>query len=210
MTRLPERYRAVIEGMIPRPLPAVADGLRAVYRPLRAWGERLTGRIVSMEAAPLPVGLPGAKGAEVGVAAWTGRVAGDRGTFERLRDLQRTDGSFLVPTAADNLESLWYHELIVLHAFASYALECGDEGMLEGVRRAGLYHLNETQPDHATTEPWGINAFLLQEETYPLADQQLHAMRTQRPEGIDAVSAILLVDTLAGYGVPPRTPISSS
>jgi hypothetical protein len=143
---------------------------------------------------PPPDSLPAANGAAIGESTWRALIHRSRPTFLRLLELQRPNGSFLTPTAKDNLESLWYHELVILHAFTAYALHVNDSQMLDAARRAATYHLNEIQPDHATTEPWGINAFLLHPDTWPLADQQLHTLQTQYPRGIDAVSAILLTD----------------
>ena len=58
------------------------------------------------------------------------------------------------------------------------------------------YHLHETQPDHATTEPWGLLAFILNPDTRSLADQLLHTVRVQHPGGARGVTAILLADVL--------------
>jgi hypothetical protein len=203
MTRLPERYRDVMRGMVAgAPLAIPAAGKRPVYGALALRARQLAGEDVGpVEVGALPGVLPAASGAELGALLWNAVAGGVREVVWRFVELQRADGSFLVSTAADNLESLWYHELIVLHGVASFGLRHRDEHALGAARRAAVYHLNETQPDHATTEPWGINAFLLEEGTYSLAEQQLHALQTQWVGGADGVSAVLLRDTLVGYGV---------
>ena len=64
------------------------------------------------------------------------------------------------------------------------------------VARATEYHQRETQPDHATTQPWGLFAFAWNPQTHPLADQLLHAVQVQHAGTPDGVSLILLADAL--------------
>ena len=109
---------------------------------------------------------------------------------------QQSSGAFLQATASDNPETLWYHELILLHAVASYAARSGDSSATRAAQRSAEFHLNETQPDHATAQPWGLPAFV--RYTPMLADQVLHAMATQHPGAIEGLSAMLLADTLCG------------
>jgi hypothetical protein len=125
--------------------------------------------------------------------AWTDLAAD---AFGRLTRGQQANGALLASTAADNPETTWYDELVLLHAAASYAVQAEDRGVAAAVQRATQYHLNETQPDHATTQPWGVFAFIWNRKTQPLADQVLHAAFTQHPEGLDGVSMILLADAL--------------
>jgi hypothetical protein len=122
--------------------------------------------------------------------AWTD-LAGD--AFGRITRSQRQSGAFLVTTASDNPEPAWYHELAILHAAASYAVHSEDRGVARTVARAAQFHQNETQPDHATAQPWGLFAFVWNPATRPTADQLLHAAALQPPDG---VSLILLADAL--------------
>jgi hypothetical protein len=121
---------------------------------------------------------------------WAGQV------FHGLIACQRADGPYLLPSRSDNPEILWYHELQILHAIGSYALQTGDEAALASARRAAAYHLNETQPDHATNEPWGLPAFLCDPQTHLMADQLLHTAAVQQPGRAGGVTLILLADTL--------------
>ena len=73
-------------------------------------------------------------------------------------------------------------------------MQAEDRTVARAVRRATRFHLNETQPDHATAQPWGLFAFVWNPPTRPLADQLLHADATART--IDGVSLILLADAL--------------
>jgi hypothetical protein len=109
---------------------------------------------------------------------------------------QLPDGTFLARTDANSLEPQWYGELAILHALSCYASESGDQEIAAVVRRAAKYHAAETQPDHASTHPWAIAAFLDDPDTIPLADMMLHATGVQQPSTMDAVSLLLLADAL--------------
>jgi hypothetical protein len=185
--------------------------------------------VVRTDSAPhiLPLSettppLPASRGSEFATAAWyaltiqAAATAADQPApdaaraFSTLAAAQLPNGPFLTPTRSDNLETLWYHELVLLHALTTYALLTNSAPLLDAAKRAALYHLHETQPDHATTQPWALNAFLLSPDTYPLADQILHTLQTQNPGTLDPTSQTLLADTLAGGNNPrnklPRTP----
>ncbi len=109
---------------------------------------------------------------------------------------QQPDGRFLASTDRDNPETHWYHELIILHALGAYALRRGDSSAQQAVNRAALFHLNETQPDHATAEPWGLFIFVRNVQTLPLANHLIHSTQVQHPDGPDRHSWMLLRDAL--------------
>lgn len=210
------RYRQMMAAAvrpIPMPAPVLArpiDRIVIRYAPLLAIASPDYGEAVrywsEVDGPVVPDDCLARDGARLVLACWTvlakfvatgGEAAGEM--FGRLVQNQQPGGALLLTTASDNPETTWYHELIILHAMTTYGLRSGSEAVLDAARRAALYHLNETQPDHATTQPWGINAFLLSAETYPLVDQLLHALMTQDPKmGADPVSSVLLADTLAG------------
>jgi hypothetical protein len=126
-----------------------------------------------------------------GEASWPER-AGE--AFGRLAACQHPQGTFLTPTASDNPETHWYHELVVLHAATVYAAQAQDEELAAAIARNAEFHLNETQPDHATNQPWGLAAFARNPSTRPVADGMLHAAATiGRGSG---VTSILLADAL--------------
>jgi hypothetical protein len=117
-----------------------------------------------------------------------------RSAFGRLAARQRPSGTFLEAGARDNPETHWSHELLLLHAAASYAAGSGNGAVGAAVARAAEYHLNETQPDHATNQPWALAAFARHAQTRPVADGMLHAAATiGRRSG---VTSILLADAL--------------
>lgn len=173
---------------------------------LRPWCDLLEAELGDASLAPMSA----SRGGVASEAAWTalalhvaGKVyvrdawtdlAGD--TFGRITRAQQPNGTFLQADAADNPEPNWYHELTILHAAASYAVQAEDRSVAAAVARAANYHLAETQPDHATGQPWGLFAFIWAPATRPLADQLLHAMTLTQPGGTQGVPLMLLADAL--------------
>jgi hypothetical protein len=118
-------------------------------------------------------------------------------TLERLIADQQPSGAFLPPDRSRNPEMTWYQELVTLHALGAYAVREFDfEDAEHATLRAAEFHLDETQPDHATSEPWGLLAFILKPATRSLAEQMLHTVRVLYPDGATGVAAILLADVL--------------
>jgi hypothetical protein len=115
--------------------------------------------------------------------------------FQRLAAHQQPSGALLKADPSQNPEALWYDELVLLHALTAYAVRTGS-AEIQTPLRAAAYHLNETQPDHATSEPWGLLAFILNPNTHSVADQMLHTVQVLHPSGADGVTAILLADVL--------------
>ncbi len=116
--------------------------------------------------------------------------------FGRLTAAQQPNGAFLSTRPSDNPETHAYHELAILHAAASYAVQSEDRTLATAVARNAEFHLHQTQPDHATSLPLGVFAFIWNQSTRSLADQLLHTVRTMQPGGPDGVSLILLGDAL--------------
>lgn len=160
--------------------------------------------------AELPQGaLPAAQGFDLCRQAWEAlalysgglalrepkwRLTGET-FFSLLRGRVQRE-TFMRVQADDNLEPWWYHELVLLHAATSYALARQDEAWLAFLDAAAGHHYRETQPDHASTQPWGINAFLRFENTAFLADQMIHSAVTQGEGKPESVAAILFADAL--------------
>lgn len=154
---------------------------------------------------------PAAAGAQIAEACWNALVlsAGARSlnrsmwwlesaaeTFARLLHGQHASGSFLTPVSSDNPETHWYHELVILHAAASFAVQAEDRPLAMGVQRACEYHLQETQPDHASAQPLALFAFIWHAPARTMADQLLHGVQALRPDGVSGIEAILLADAL--------------
>jgi hypothetical protein len=175
---------------------------------LRTWCDLLEGEL---GAARIPGGgTPASRGDVVTESAWTALALFSAGrllvrdawtdlasdTFGRLTRGQTAEGTFLIPGPSDNPETWWYHELVLLHAAASYAVQAEDRPVAAAVARATDHHLRETQPDHATTQPWALFPLIWNKRTRPLADQVLHAASVNQPTGPDGVSLILVADAL--------------
>jgi hypothetical protein len=173
----------------------------------RGWADLLEADLGSTQ---WPAPLPAASGDRWAELAWNAlalHVAGKvfvrdvwidlaADTFGRITRLQRENGSFLAATPSDQPETLWYHELQILHAAASYAVQAEDRVVASAVQKATSFHLNETQPDHATAQPWALFAFIWNADTRMLADQLLHTAQIQQSDRIDGVSLMLLADCL--------------
>jgi hypothetical protein len=175
---------------------------------LRAWCDLLEAELGATRIAE--GGTPASRGDVVTEAAWTALALFSAGrllvrdawtdlasdTLGRLTRGQTAEGTFLIPGPSDNAETWWYHELVLLHAAASYAVQAEDRTVATAVARATEHHLRETQPDHATAQPWALFAYIWDERARPLADQVLHTSAVHRPAGPDGVSLILLADAL--------------
>jgi hypothetical protein len=114
--------------------------------------------------------------------------------FGKLVKAQRPSGAFLETSAADSPEGRWFDELAILHAAAAYAALAEDRSVAAAVKRNSEFHLRETQPDHATSQPLGLLAFIWNAETRSLADQMLNNISMQ--SDADGVTQILLADVL--------------
>lgn len=131
---------------------------------------------------------------------WTGKLR--RGNaLSLLTAAQRPGGAFFDATDLDNPEPWWYAELVTLHAVQTYAAFSGDKVAAETARRAAAFHHAETQPDHATSQPWAVHAFLSDPEFVPTADLLLLAATTQQPSALGVVPRLLLADAAVWLSV---------
>jgi hypothetical protein len=172
----------------------------------RAWCDEMERRLA--EFAWPQTAIPALRGAQAAEVCWcalalhvAGKVfirdawtdlAGD--VFGRLVKRQRHSGAFLEAESSDNPETWGFAELAILHAAASYAVQAEDRAAAAAVARAGAFHLAETQPDHATNQPWALFAFIWNPKTRGLADQVLHAAQAAGSES--AITLMLLADAL--------------
>jgi hypothetical protein len=136
-----------------------------------------------------------AAGMELARDAWKDLAAD---VFGRLPHWQQPNGQFLTANASDQPETLAYHELVILHAAASYAAQSQSRPLSAAVAAATVYHQQQTQPDHATSQPWGVFAFAWNRPTRPLADALLHAAAIQAAplSATGGVGLMLLADAL--------------
>ena len=176
-TRLPGLYRMLLR---------YAAGLAA----------RLPGEATTTPRIPDDAGPAGdAVNAWRELAAYVVSPSAPVPTLQRLAEAPRGPGP-LLPGLSGTIhpEVDWMHEITLLHALTSFALLRGDADARAAVAAAARFHHAETQPDHATSQPWAIHAFLLDLDTLPTADLMLLAANINQPKGLDAVSRILLAD----------------
>src|SRR5258706_498906 len=84
-------------------------------------------------------------------------------------------------------EARWFDELAMLHAAAAYAVMAEDKTVASAVKRNTEFHLRETQADHATRQPFGLFAFIWNEETRSLADGMLHNVSSGEMDGVTRI-----------------------
>jgi hypothetical protein len=175
---------------------------------VRPWCDLLEAELGEIEWPVPPV--PADRGSTASESAWMAlalHVAGKifvrdawidlaSDIFGRIARSQTDSGAFLHATPADNPEMHWYHELVLLHAAASYAVQTEDRVIAAAVARNAEFHQQETQPDHATSQPWALFAFIWNPKTRGFADQILHATSAQISASQEGVSLMLLADAL--------------
>jgi hypothetical protein len=176
---------------------------------LRPWCDLLEAELGELEwpsAGPMPAGRGSSATESVWMAlalhvagkvyvrdAWVD-LASD--TFGHLVKRQDAAGPFLFATASDNPDTHGYHELVLLHAAASYAVQAEDRHVAAAVARNADFHLRHTQPDHSTTQPWAVFAMIWNPPTRPLAEQILHAHSVHGSGATDGLPLMLLADAL--------------
>lgn len=105
-------------------------------------------------------------------------------------------------TADESLDGYIFDELASLQALAHLVVRSKrfpeDLGRLPSACR---YHLENTQPDNVTNQPWGLAAFMLLPETESFAQQQVHdcltfASQQQFSPAATITSLLLLADSL--------------
>jgi hypothetical protein len=175
---------------------------------LRPWCDLLESDLGQIETLLGPI--PAGRGSTATEAAWIAlalHVAGkifirDAWTdlasdfFGKLCRAQTPSGTFLTARSSDNPETHWYHELLLLHAAASYAVQSEDRTVAAAVAKNAEFHQNETQPDHATNQPWALFAFIWNPRTRPLAEQILHTALIQNSNSPSGITLMLLADAL--------------
>ncbi len=97
-----------------------------------------------------------------------------------------------------------YDELCGLHALANLALGRRNRAWAHRVEQIALHHMNHTQPDHVTTQPWAVFAFVWSSQTRHFADQVIHdatAGRDGSTRPMDPVAAMLLADAVSALSI---------
>lgn len=112
--------------------------------------------------------------ADQAVALAQGFTHQARNAMEAVIPADEHAGALHIQGMGDTQDTWVYRELTALHALDTVAQMSGDAALKERVLAACLYHTRHTQTDYTTYQPWALVAFLHQEETVSMADQQLH------------------------------------
>ncbi len=113
------------------------------------------------------------------------------------------DGALHRMSSDESLDGWTYGELAGLHGLARLALLRRNQSWAKRVEEIALFHLENTQPDNATNQPWALFAFLWSGKTHSFADQQLHDATTHAGGSITPLAGMLLADAadcLAEFG----------
>lgn len=146
---------------------------------------------------------PARDAADPRLAVWRRLIAQQHGIIGQAEDLPlATDQPApLVPLDHDALIDAWtYRELVGLHGLHLCALFEPEAGHAIRAEQAALYHLDHTQPDYTTYQPWGLAAFASHPPTSVFAEQQLHDAATHLSiagPGGAVLPALLLADAAA-------------
>lgn len=128
---------------------------------------------------------------------WKKVVAQVRGLLEKPGEY----GALHVHDPADSLDAWTYRELVGLHALFHLAVLMEDEAIKRRCGEIAQYHLDNTQPDNTTNQPWGVAAFLSDANTASMGIQQMHDATAQgsssQSQNVGLVAAMLLADAAA-------------
>jgi hypothetical protein len=109
---------------------------------------------------------------------------------------QTPDGTLHPPGPDDSLDAVTYNDLIALHAAYNAVLLTHDFDLFPPIQKLADFHIQRTQPDHITTEPWALAAFAALDQTNTFAGQQIHDATTRLTSGVNPVVLGLLADAL--------------
>jgi hypothetical protein len=118
-------------------------------------------------------------------------IALGRAVIEQIVVRPVADNPLTEQDPEESLDGWTYRELVGLHALANAALHDRNEDWAKRVEQIAEYHLYNTQPDHCTSEPWGLFGFLWSEQTRMFGMQQIHDCKAY---GLVGVGRILLAD----------------
>jgi hypothetical protein len=121
-----------------------------------------------------------------------------KGLWQKAFAGQAAGGGHLHPLTAETVvETFTYDELCALHAAYNAVVMPGGEELIEPIERVVKWHVENTQPDHGTQEPWGLAAFAALDDTGTFAMQQLHDATTRVESGAESrVVLALLADAV--------------
>lgn len=118
------------------------------------------------------------------------------GVIGRVADTPGPGGALHAQTADDTPDAWVYRELTGLHALYLASQVTRDAGWAVRCRQVAAYHVEHTQPDYTTYQPWALAAFAEDASTAGFAEQQLHDVQTHL--AIEGPGGALLPGLLLG------------
>ncbi|XAL98538.1 hypothetical protein OT109_13230 [Phycisphaeraceae bacterium D3-23] len=109
-------------------------------------------------------------------------------------------GALHTQTADDTPDAWVYRELTGLHALHLASQVARGAGWAARCALVAEYHLEHTQPDYTTYQPWALPAFAEGDATAVFAEQQLHDVQTHlaiEGQGGALLPGLLLADASA-------------
>ena len=195
----PDTLRAALQD----PATRLTDGFghhRPIYRAL-AWHLLACAGAFSEVEPGDPPSLLSEAFHDVWWQRWTAYQAGRPVALV----LPEGEGPVHEQTLNDAPEDWTYRDLAALHAVFCVGLAKlqgeapAADGWLERCQKAARFHLNHTQPDYTTYQPWGLPVFLLEADTAFFAEQQLHDVQSHlhlSGPGCALVPGLLLADSV--------------
>lgn len=120
-----------------------------------------------------------------------------RDVIWQIIDRPVTDKALTEQDPEESLDGWTYRELVAMHALSNAALHDRNEAWADRLEQIAVYHLNVTQPDHCTSEPWGLFGFLWSDQSRMFGIQQIHDVKAY---GLVGVGRILLADAARCLG----------
>jgi len=111
--------------------------------------------------------------------------------IQQIVDRSVPDNPLTKQNPEESLDGWTYRELLGIHALTNAALLEQNAPWAQRIEQIARYHLYNTQPDHCTSEPWGLFGFLWSQQTHMFAIQQIHDAKSY---GLAGVSRVLLAD----------------
>jgi hypothetical protein len=148
--------------------------------------------------------------------AWLLLLAGEAAASEvvwrQILTRQHAAGPFHAVTSESSLDAFIYEEFAALHALANLVTVTRDARLLLALRRIARYHVENTQLDNVSHQPWALAAFAIFPKTLSMAEQIEHDCRvfwdSKRAGGVSAIAFLLLqdaIDTLDAQAWKPPT-----
>lgn len=117
------------------------------------------------------------------------------------------EGSLHPRLAEQSLDAWTYRELTGLHALAGLALLRRNQGWARRVEEVAMHHVENTQPDNTTNQPWALFGFAWSMNTRSFADQQIHdatahaaAWGSHHASTVGPLAGMLLADAADALG----------